>query len=335
MEEKENLKSNIGAIAAAFLVAAILIGAFILVKVLTHPREYSKIIVSNFAAYDLVRAVVGQDKAITMLIEPGKNIHDYKPTDDDLNAIKSAELFVYFGGESESWVDAVINEENVYDEKYLKLNNYLSLRRLPESTADREEYTYQNNYYQYGTDTEYDDHTWLSLSNMISATHIVADRLSMIYPEKREEYHQRSQEYSERLNDIDQKFRRFFAMRSEKQPFVFAGGFPFQYMFEDYNIPYYFTIYCDEEQNESNDEVAVDLIDKAKTIGNHIIFKADLADNGVINKIKSDSEIRIVELKSAHVISGQDFNNGVTFADIMEQNYQTIENILGGSQENR
>ena len=50
-----------------------------------------KIVVSNFASYDFVKAIIGDNKdfELTFLIGPGKDAHSYDPTAGDLIKIQN------------------------------------------------------------------------------------------------------------------------------------------------------------------------------------------------------------------------------------------------------
>jgi len=340
MEEKENFKSNIKAIVAAVLAAGILLGGFFLVKHLMHPREYTKIIASNFAAYDIARAVMGDGSKITMLVEPGKNPHEYEPSEDDINAIKNSDLFIYFGSDAESWIQNIDGAEEGYAEGLLKLSNFGSLRSKPkapventESENDSESQTapdyakYQDNYYRRDSDESFDYHVWASLSNAITMTHVVADRLSQMYPENREKYYENAQKYSSRLNDIDQKIRRI-VMYGNKKHLIFADRFPFQYLASDYNIDYYSAgLGCEKETKVEENAVST-LTEKAKAEDIGVILKTEMSDGGLANAVAEAVGAKVLELNAAHVISGQDFSAGVTLADIMEKNAEVIKEAL-------
>ena len=69
-----------------------------------------KVVSSNFASYDFLRAIIGDNKKIELsfLLGPGKEAHSYDPTAKDLIKIQDADLFVYIGGEMEQWSDKVL-----------------------------------------------------------------------------------------------------------------------------------------------------------------------------------------------------------------------------------
>ena len=72
--------------------------------------EKIKVTASNFASYDFLRAIIGDNDNIelTFLLGPGKDAHSYDPTAQDLITIQNSDLFIYIGGEMEKWADRVL-----------------------------------------------------------------------------------------------------------------------------------------------------------------------------------------------------------------------------------
>ena len=69
------------------------------------------VVTTIFPEYDWVKEILG-DKAestdLTMLLSNGVDLHSYQPTADDIVKISGCDLFVYVGGESDSWVESVL-----------------------------------------------------------------------------------------------------------------------------------------------------------------------------------------------------------------------------------
>ena len=106
------------------LVAILLVAGFAIFKSGKKDDETSnkmQIVASNFASYDFLRAIIGDDDNIelTYLLGPGKDSHSYDPTAGDLIKIQNADLFVYVGGEMESWVDKVLDSLDTNNQKVI------------------------------------------------------------------------------------------------------------------------------------------------------------------------------------------------------------------------
>ena len=68
-----------------------------------------KIVSTVFPAYDFARSVAGEAADVTMLLPPGMESHSYEPTPADILAVQNCDLFIYLGGESDSWVDTILS----------------------------------------------------------------------------------------------------------------------------------------------------------------------------------------------------------------------------------
>lgn len=96
-----------------------------------------KVVASNFASYDFLRAIIGDknDVELTFLIGPGKDAHSYDPTAQDLITIQNADLFVYVGGEMEKWSDKVLNSIETDKTKIICIADFVNT--IEEQEVDR------------------------------------------------------------------------------------------------------------------------------------------------------------------------------------------------------
>ncbi|MFI3177034.1 MAG: metal ABC transporter substrate-binding protein [Eubacteriales bacterium] len=70
--------------------------------------ETLKVVTTIFPEYDWTREILGENLANTeliMLLDNGVDLHSYQATADDIITIADCDLFIYVGGESDSWVD--------------------------------------------------------------------------------------------------------------------------------------------------------------------------------------------------------------------------------------
>ena len=65
-----------------------------------------KVVTTIFPEYDWVKEIAGDEISnidLTMLLDNGVDLHSYQPTSEDILKISDCDLFVYVGGESDSW----------------------------------------------------------------------------------------------------------------------------------------------------------------------------------------------------------------------------------------
>ena len=82
-----------------------------------------QIVTTIFPEYDWVRNIVGDasNAEITMLLDSGVDLHSYQPTVSDIMKIANCDLFIYVGGESDEWVDDVLEQNPNSKRKVINL----------------------------------------------------------------------------------------------------------------------------------------------------------------------------------------------------------------------
>ena len=68
-----------------------------------------KIVTTVFPAYDFARAAAGGLADVELLLPPGTESHSYEPTPADILAVQDCDLFIYLGGESDTWVETTLS----------------------------------------------------------------------------------------------------------------------------------------------------------------------------------------------------------------------------------
>ena len=67
-----------------------------------------KIVTTVFPAYDFARQVAGERAEVMLLLSPGEELHSYEPSPKEMIAIGECGLFIYVGGESDTWIKGVL-----------------------------------------------------------------------------------------------------------------------------------------------------------------------------------------------------------------------------------
>lgn len=293
------------------------IGYLIITKT-SNDKKSSTIISSNFIGYDFARAVTGDSSSISMLLAPGSEAHTFEPTPEDIINIKNADLFIYVGGESEDWVNDLLENSEIPREKTIRLMDFIEAKeeKFPEGMEQGDE-----------EEIEYDEHIWTSPINAIELIDAIKDKLSTIHPEARDTYAKNASSYNSRLLAIDQEFRDIIE-HSHKKELIFGDRFPFRYFVDEYGLDYYAAFPGCSEQTEASSQTIAFLINKAKSDHINTILKIELTSDKLANTIANEANAKVLVLNAAHNISKEDFDNGLTYADIMENNTKILEEAL-------
>lgn len=82
-------------------------------------QQALSIVCTSYPQYDFVNQVLGDNPAgieVTYLLGSGVDMHNYQPSADDMIKIRTCDLFLYIGGESDEWAEEV--SAQVEDEKF-------------------------------------------------------------------------------------------------------------------------------------------------------------------------------------------------------------------------
>ena len=90
------------------LAGVLLLGALCGCSVPAKQEEGLSVVATIFPQYDFARQVMGSSDDLTMLLRPGQEVHSYEPTPQDIIAIQNCDLFIYVGGESDAWIEDVL-----------------------------------------------------------------------------------------------------------------------------------------------------------------------------------------------------------------------------------
>lgn len=316
------MKERFKGVGALLVSLAIIIGAII---IWPKGNENASIISTSFIGYDFARAVTGEKNDVAMLIKPGAEMHTYEPTPQDIIRIKNAKLFIYIGGESEEWVEDLLVDNNIPDEKCIRLMDYANLKQedIKEGMeSDKEEGD--------EGEVEYDEHIWTSVENSIHLVEAIRDRLIQIDGENQEKYSLNTGNYTKRLRTIDSDLRTTISsIDFDKRVLIFGDRFPFRYFVDEYGLSYYAAFPGCSEQTEASANTVSFLIKKAKELNARAIFKTEMTDGKLADTIAKEVGAKVYTLNAAHNISAADFNRGVTYADLMAQNAKTLKEVFG------
>ncbi len=326
--EKINPTSKLFSFSKLFKAAVIVVSCGLLFFLFTFGKAsvYSKnrltIVTTSFAPYDFARQIAGDDAEIIMLLAPGEESHTYEPTPKDIIAIEQCDLFIFGGGESEKWVETVLDgtNRNVYTVKMMDCTELYC-----EHIADGIEHGHDHG--DESHDEEYDEHVWTSPVNAMKICKAVCDALCTIDKENAERYTHNTEQYLEKLRELDGRFSALDVTKA-RNSIVVGDRFPLRYLMEEYKIGYYAAFPGCSASVEANPVTIAYLCNKISDENIPVVFKVDLSTGNVAYSISEQTGARIDTLYSCHVISSDDFLNGETYISLMERNLSAIRAAL-------
>ncbi len=288
------------------------------------------IVCTNFSEYDWTKNIIGDtDSAnITYLLESGIDIHNYQPSVDDMVTISNCDMFIYVGGESESWVDDALKNSINKDMKVIKLFDSVQESLKKEEITDEMEH--ENEHSHVEDEPEYDEHVWLSVRNAQTICSSICDDLCGLDPANADKYKANLAEYDLRLKELDESFCDMVESASTKTV-LFGDRFPFRYFVEDYGLDYFAAFAGCSAESEASFETIAKLANKLDTLQLDTVFTIDNSDDSLAKSIINNSKSRtasVEKLNSLQSVTKKDISAGASYISIMQDNLDTLKKVL-------
>lgn len=279
------------------------------------------IITTIFPAYDFARQVFGDTAEVRMLLKPGQESHSYDPSAKDIVEINGCDLFVYNGGESDQWVESVL--QAAPDVETFRMTDAVSLLDEEHSEGMQEE----DHDHDHGDEEEYDEHVWTSPDNAAAIVRALGNRAKALFPDSAAELDSNTESYAAQIEEIDGRLKAL--LDGEKRYFIFGDRFPLLYFFKHYGLNYYAAFPGCGSETEPSAQTVTFLLDKlGQPDAVKAVFCIELSGRKLADVLAEDSGLDVVEFHSCHNITADDFAAGETYVSLMERNLQTLEKVL-------
>ncbi len=287
----------------------------------TEEKDDSKvqIVCTSFPAYDFAREIAGDRAQIKLLIKPGAEVHSYEPAPKDIVAIQESDLFICNGGESEEWVESLVDDSV----------NVLRMMDCVETVAESGEGIYAAGDEHDGgeEEEELDEHVWTTPGNAAKICYALCDKLIETDPGHMNEYMLNYEVYNAKLMELDIEIRTT-VLNGVRKTLVFADRFPMRYFAREYGLTYYAAYPGCSSETEPSAKTVAFLIDHVREENIPAVLYMEFSNEKMADVICEDTGCKKLPFYSAHSITAQQFSDGVTYLDLMRMNIETLKEAL-------
>ena len=311
------------------------------------PTEGKKlqIVTTNFPSYDFARAITKEDAEVTMLVKPGAETHSFEPSPQDIITIQNADLFIYTGGDSDEWVDGIL--ESVQNKNFHVFKMMDAVNLIEEETVEgMQEEEHEHADADHGNEEadhdhekadqaeeheeegpEMDEHVWTSPKNAITIVEKLEETLSGLDESHKDSFKANSESYVKELEELDKSFKEVVDSGKRKEIIV-ADRFPFAYFCKEYGLSYFAAFPgCSTDTQPSAATIAF-LTDKVKEDKIPVVFHIEMGNEDMVNAISKDTGAKKLLLNSVHNVTDSDFKAGKTYVDLMKPNVEALKEAL-------
>ena len=295
----------------------------------TTPKAGLRVVATIFPAYDFARAAAGDLAQVTLLLPPGAESHSYEPSPADILAVQDCDLFVYLGGESDAWVDTIL--ENI-EPRGVQLRMMDCVTLLEEETREGMQALPGHDHdshegHGHGEVVEIDEHVWTAPRNAAAITRAVGEHLAALDGTHAGEYRAGAGDYAARLESLDGEFEEFFS-GLDRRTMIFGDRFPLRYFAAAYDLDYYAAFPGCGAQTEPSAATVAFLTGKVASEGLSTVWYIEFSNHLVADSIAEAAGASTAMLHTCHNVSKAELEAGATYLSLMEGNLDTLRSCM-------
>lgn len=321
------MKNKIKIMMMAVILVTVLVGCTKKESVNTTVQgenEKLNVVTTLFPYYDFVRQIAGDKVNNIMLISPGMDAHSFEPTPANMIDVEKANVFIYNGGEMESWVDQILEATENKNQVSLRMMDYVKTvveeeKEGMEAEEEEEEEGLE--------EPEYDEHIWTSPVNAQKLVEAICETLMKADEANASYYQANAKKYIEELKELDASFQDVVSHATFKTMIV-GDKFPLRYFADEYGLDYRAAFNgCTTETEPSADTIAY-LINITKEEKVNAVYHMELSNGKIADTISEATGAKVLTFHSAHNVTKDEFEKGVTYLELMKQNVKVLQEGL-------
>ena len=296
-----------------------------------------KVAATLFPYYDFVRQVAGDQVELSLVIPAGMDSHSFEPTPKDIRIMQEADVIIANGGAMEHWVDQVVDSFDREDQTVVIMMDHVDAveEEIVEGMEHSDEGHGHVHVHEDGEEDghleedesqyeiEYDEHIWTSPVNAMRMVDVIAETLTERDPDHGAMYQAGAAAYLEELERLDKEFREV-RDSAVHDMIVMGDKFPLRYFADTYGLRYRAAFSGCSSDTEPSARTIAYLIDKVKEEGLPVIYYLELSSHRVAEIIGEETGAVPLLFNSCHNETRRQFEEGVTYLELMEQNVKNL-----------
>ncbi len=272
------------------------------------------VVATLFPQYDFARAIVGEKGSVELLLTPGADSHNFELTPSNIRTINKCDIFVYTGPGMEIWVDSVLSSIDS-SVSVINLSSNIVLHREDEHIGHNHEHD------------NVDPHLWTNPMYALTMLETIYESICQIDPENKDYYAANYEKYAASLRKIDNDIR-IISDEANGGCLYFSGKFAFSHFVSEYGFEYIAPFNsCSDVQIESLSAIKA-LISSIEKNNVKYVFYEELSGNSIVDTLVTETGVTPLLLHSAHNVTKDEFESGVSYVSLMESNVINLRKAL-------
>ena len=174
---------------------------------------------------------------------------------------------------------------------------------------------------------EYDEHIWTSPKNAILMVDEIAAALAEVDTSNAAVYTNNAAAYTAQIQAVDDEIAGIVTASTNKL-LVFGDRFPFRYFVDEFGLEYQAAFPGCSTDTEASAGTLAYLMNTIKEQNIKYVYYIELSNQNIARAISEQTGAQQLQLHSAHNVTKDDFEAGVTYVSIMQQNAENLRKGL-------
>jgi zinc transport system substrate-binding protein len=270
-----------------------------------------RIITSIFPLAEFTKEIAAGRGVVSLLLPPGAGIHTWQPRASDIVRLSSADLFIQVGAGLEPWINSLLKSISSANLKVLAVADSLPI----------EEHRHEED-----GEMEADPHVWLDFGLDMKIADLIASKLTEIDPPGAAAYQAGASRLKGRLQELDAAYSKGLSHCASKD-LVIGGHAAFGYLAKRYGLKA-LSLSGLSPDAEARPSRLIAAVAWGKQHDVRAVFMEANASSQMSEMLAQELHAEILVLHAAANLNKKEWESGLSFFDIMEQNLVNLKKGL-------
>ena len=260
-----------------------------------------KVVCATAPLYDWTKNITeGTDSTdLSLIIGNGTDLHSFQPSASDIISIKSADVLIYVGGESDGWIRDALKETVNKNQQVVCLMDVLKDSVVEEEVVEGMQGEDEEEGEGEEEGPEYDEHVWMSLRLTRKSCKAIEEALEKVSSKDAAKYKANLESYDAKLSALDKQYEEM-VKGARLNTMIVPDRYPFRYLAEDYKLKYSAAFVGCSAETEASFETVKFLADKVKELDPKAVLIIENSDGKLAKTVletagKSSVKVEVLD----------------------------------------
>src|SRR3954453_9022135 len=285
----------------------------------SEPDDPLHIVTTFYPMYEFTKNITKDKAQVDFLIPSNIEPHDWEPTPKDMVTIQKADVLIYNSNFMETWISSI--QESLGNDQPLFVE---ASKGIPLMEGDEHDHHDEKEAHEEGKE-QLDPHVWLSPVLAQKEVQTITDAIVKQDPKNKDYYESNSQEYIQKLKDLDELYRKILQNISSKE--IITQHAAFGYLAKEYGLSQVPIAGLSPSEEPSPTKLA-ELKEFAKEHHITVIYFEETTSPKVAQTLAAELGAETEVLNTLEGLSKEDQEKGLSYIEVMKSNLKSLEKSL-------